>query len=153
MACRDLDLIPSTFAQYSGAERALSYVFKDRLGSGPTSLRSLLSRAARGDADAHDDWCELDAWRNAHPRARFRQSFLKTNSTPPPTRDQHHTNADDRDLAQLAILSALGITSKPQQARTLGISESTVSRRRRHFAPGYLGAPGRIYFRVSENES
>jgi len=55
-------------------------------------------------------------------------------------------SAEDADLARMAILTALGVTSKVQQADALGISPATISRRRRHLPDA---RPGLIPFRVT----
>lgn len=153
-ACRETDQEPSWDNQISATVPALEYVLKSRLGVGEGSLRRLISRAAHGDLDAVDDWQEWDAWRHAHPRARFRASWLRPEApapaaSAPAPRDQHLTAATDAELAQLAILAALGVRSRAEQVAALGIGDSTAARRRRHFAPGALGAPDRIAFRVS----
>lgn len=131
-------LEPSWHARHSDTPSALAYILKERLGAGKGSLRHLIDRAAQGDADAIDDWNEWDAWRRTHPHARFRSSWVAPITPPPgnkiPTpRDQHIVTAEDADLARIAILSALGLTSKAQQADALGISPATIARRRRHF--------------------
>jgi hypothetical protein len=149
--CAQLRLTPSSHAQQSATDAAIGYVLKPRLGSGETSLRALLARAARGDADAADDFLEWDSWRRTHPRARFRSSWVAPSSPATPTapaspRDQRIVTVDDGDLARMGLLSALGVTSKREQADLLGVSESSIARRRRHLpAP----RPGLIPFRVS----
>jgi hypothetical protein len=154
LACQREGLTPSSHAQMSATVPALEYVLKSRLGSGKGSLRRLISRAAHGDLDAADDWREWDAWRRAHPRARFRASWLQPEARTVRTafsapRDQHITEATDAELAQLSILTALGVRSRAAQAGALGIGDSTVARRRRHFPDHALGASGRIAYRVS----
>jgi hypothetical protein len=150
-ACRQVALRPSSHSRQSDTASAITYVLKERLGTSETSLRVLLQRAARGDADAADDFLEWDAWRRLHPRARFRSSWVRTTAPPtsqePSRRDQHVVAAEDRELAQLSILSALGVVSKSQQAAVLGVSQATVARRRRHLpAP----RPDLIPFRRSD---
>lgn len=151
-ACRQIGLEPSTHSRRSHTPDAIKYVLKERLGAGETSLAELLDLAARGDADAADDWIEWDEWRRLHPRVRFRYSWISPETTEPSQapatpRDQHIVSVGDRELAQLAILTSLGVSSKPQQADALGVSCSWISRRRRH-APDAL--PGLIPFRVTE---
>lgn len=154
-ACRDTGLTPSpSHSQPSATVPALKYILKPRLGVGKHSLRRLINRAAHGDLDAADDWQEWDGWRRTHPRARFRASWLRPDAPAmpdraPEPRDQHLTEASDAELAQLAILAALGVRSRAEQVAALGIGDSTVARRRRHFAGGALGAPDRIAFHVS----
>jgi hypothetical protein len=153
-ACRDNALTASSHSRTSATVPALEYVLKARLGSGEGSLRRLINRAAHGDLDAVDDWQEWDAWRRAHPRVRFRASWLRPeapapSASAPAPRDQHLTAATDAELAQLAILAALGVRSRAAQVAALGIGESTVARRRRHFAREALREPDRIAFRVS----
>lgn len=136
-ACRLNGLQPSSHAQTSDTDSAVTYVLKPRLGSGETSLRALLARAARGDADAAADWRAWDEWRRTHPRARFRYLWVGPTSTATGTparapRDQRLVSVDDADLNRLGLLSALGVTSKKAQANVLGMSESSVARRRRH---------------------
>ena len=146
-ACRTHGLTASTHDRISSTPAALKYILKERLGTDEGSLRHLIDRAARGDADAADDFTEWDAWRRAHPRARFRSSWVAPVTTTPeqkvptPPRDQHIVNAEDADLARMAILSALGLTSKTEQADALGVSPATIARRRRHFPaprPGFI---------------
>lgn len=137
-ACRRHGLTASTHDRISNTPAALEYILKPRLGTDEGSLRDLIERAARGDADAHDDFTEWDTWRREHPRARFRSSWVAPITTPPgdetpaTPRDQHIVTAEDADLARIAILSALGLSSKAQQADALGISQATIARRRRH---------------------
>lgn len=153
-ACLSTGLTPAWHAQYSETEPAITYVLKERLGSGEGSLRHVLTDAARGDADAHDDWQEWDGWRRARPRARFRSTWVAPVAQTPehktltPRRDQHIVSAEDADLARMAILAALGVTSKVQQADALGISPATISRRRRHIPDA---RPGLIPFRVTHS--
>lgn len=153
-ACRESDLTASSHCRESATVPALEYVLKSRLGSGKGSLRRLIIRAADGDLDAADDWREWDAWRRSHPRARFRTSWLQPEALTVQRalvaqRDQHITEVSDPELARLAILAALGVRSRAAQASALGIGDSTVARRRRHFPDHALGASGRIAFRVS----
>lgn len=145
----DLRIETSHHAQRSDTLRAIEYILKPRLGTGPGSLRSILARAANGDALAADLWAEFDQWRTGNPRTRFRFSHRRTTAAPAAApRDQHHTAAADQELAQLAILQAFGVTSRRAQAATLGIGDSTIARRRRHFPARSLGEPGRIPFRI-----
>lgn len=150
-ACRQHGVTPSSHAQQSTTESALEYVLKPREGSGDGSLRDVLARAARGDADAAEDWIEWDSWRQANPHTRFRYSWVKPTETAQPVvermaRDQRIVGVSDPDLARMGLLTALGVTSKRAQASVLGVAESTISRRRRHLPPP---KPGLIPFRVS----
>ncbi|MFF7683874.1 hypothetical protein ACFZA2_14070 [Microbacterium sp. NPDC007973] len=150
-ACRQHGLTPSSYAQRSTTDSAITYILKPREGSGEGSLRDVLARAARGDADAVDDWIEWDRWRQAHPRVRFRHTMFAATATKAETsttvpRDQYTVAVSDSDLGRMSLLAALGVTSKRQQASILGVNPSTIARRRRHLpAP----RPGLIPFRVS----
>ena len=160
-ACKQTGQTPSSHAQISETSRAVTYLTKPRLGTGHGSLRQITARASGGDADAHEDFTEWDAWRQAHPRVRFRSSWVgsapapesSSNSTP---RDQHMVSADDIDLARMALLTAMGVSSVTEQMGLFDVSESTVKRRRRHFPTGSLAVirdRERIPFRVSGNEA
>ena len=130
---------------------AIDYILKPRLGRGENSLRSLLSDAVEGNELAGSWWEEWDAWRAGNPRKRFRASYVRpvaTKAVEP--RNQHIVNAEDRELAQLALLSAFtGSESKRSQAWATQVSESTIARRRRHFPDGQMSTAERIFFRVS----
>lgn len=52
----------------------------------------------------------------------------------------------DGDLARMGLLTALGVTSKQDQAEVLGMSVSSINRRRRHLPDA---RPGLIPFRES----
>ncbi|MEX8059861.1 hypothetical protein [Microbacterium sp. 16-032] len=151
-ACRATGLEPSSHPQFSDTPSALEYILKPRLGTGEGSLRHLLIDAARGDADAHDDWQEWDAWRRAHPRARFRSSWLAPVITTPeekiptPPRDQSATTVPDRDLALMALLDALGATTNAQHELMLGMSRRSIQRRRTSIPDA---RPGLIPYRIT----
>lgn len=147
-----LGFTPSHHAQRSETVPAIEYVLKPRLGSGPGSLRSTLSRASAGDPVAAALWAEWDAWRAGNQRTRFRFSYRRV-AVPgrPALRDQYMVEVSDRDIARLTVLESFtGAESKRVQAWALGISDSTVARRRRQLPEVRLDEPGRIYFRISE---
>lgn len=149
-ACRQHGLTPSSHAQQSTTDSALEYVLKPREGSGDGSLRDVLARAARGDADAAEDWIEWDRWREANPRARFRHTWVadaptKTETTTVP-RDQYTVAVSDSDLARMSLLAALGVRAPRQQAAILGMSEASVYRRKRQLPES---RPGLMPFRIS----
>lgn len=150
-ACRQYGLTPSSHAQQSSTDSAIAYILKPREGSGDGSLRDVLARAARGDAEAVDDWLEWDRWRQAHPHVRFRHTWVaatatKDEATTTVARDQHTVAASDSDLNRLSLLAALGVDGPRQQGVILGMSESSVYRRKRLIPEP---RPGLIPFRVS----
>jgi hypothetical protein len=150
-ACRQVGLTPSSHDRGdSDTPGAISYVLKERLGTGEGSLRTLLSRATRGDADAAEDFLEWDTWRNQNPRARFRHSWSSPEAPaipePKTPRDQSATKVPDLDLGLMAMLDALGASTNAQQGVILGLSRRSLQRRRSNFPPA---RPGLIPFRIS----
>ena len=147
-ACRQIGLEPSSHARgESETPDAIKYVLKRRLGRGGGSLRDLLERAARGDADAAEDYLAWDAWRQRNPHARFRHSWIASGSQrQSEPRDQTQTEVPDSDLAQMALLDSLGAGTNAQQMFMLGLSRRSIQRRRSYFPPA---RPGLIPYRVT----
>ncbi len=122
-------------------QAALSYALKSKLGSGPHSLFQLLTRAARGEADAADRWTELEDFYTLDPRRRWRSSWKRrpaTNHDPvirttPSTFDY----SDSPTLRRLVLLDLLNVRGKDQQAAFLTDAgyqggPATVGRARRY---------------------